>query len=219
MNERIEIYPATISDIDFVAETIIEAEKSGTDKISFCNIFSMTESEVRELLKKILEKDVRGQEISYSEYLLCTVDGEYAGACTSWVEAESGHSAALLKADLLFDHIDRDKLIEAQKIFSLIQGLNIEREPGTLQLANAYVKPKFRGKGIIGLLMNEHIRLQKIKHPYVKKAQLRVTKTNENAARAYEKIGFVKIYEKTVEDDEILKILPAKTKILMEKLI
>ncbi|HPI37674.1 MAG TPA: GNAT family N-acetyltransferase [Ignavibacteriaceae bacterium] len=217
MNEIIEISPATSADIDFVIDTIIEAEKSGTEKMSFCNIFSMTEPEVRLLLKRILEKDVTGQELSYSEYLICRVDGEYAGACTSWIEEENGYSAALLKADLLFDFVEREKLIEAQRIFSLIQGVNIEREPGTLQIAYAYVKPKFRGRGIIGLLMNEHIKNQKNRVPGINKAQLRITKTNENAARAYEKIGFVKIYERTVDNDEILKILPAKTKILMEK--
>lgn len=217
MNEIIEISPATSADIDFVIDTIIEAEKSGTEKMSFCNIFSMTEPEVRSLLKRILEKDVTGQELSYSEYLICRVDGEYAGACTSWIEEENGYSAALLKADLLFDFVEREKLIEAQRIFSLIQGVNIEREPGTLQIAYAYVKPKFRGRGIIGLLMNEHIKNQKNRVPGINKAQLRITKTNENAARAYEKIGFVKIYERTVDNDEILKILPAKTKILMEK--
>jgi ribosomal protein S18 acetylase RimI-like enzyme len=217
MNEIIEISPATSADIDFVIDTIIEAEKSGTEKMSFCNIFSMTEPEVRLLLKRILEKDVTGQELSYSEYLICRVDGEYAGACTSWIEEENGYSAALLKADLLFDFVEREKLIEAQRIFSLIQGVNIEREPGTLQIAYAYVKPKFRGWGIIGLLMNEQIKNQKNRVPGINKAQLRITKTNENAARAYEKIGFVKIYERTVDNDEILKILPAKTKILMEK--
>ncbi len=37
------IRPATIADAPFLAETIIEAEKSGTDKLSYTTIFGLSE--------------------------------------------------------------------------------------------------------------------------------------------------------------------------------
>lgn len=216
MDKQTIIRRATKDDIDFIIETIIEAEKSGTDKISFCNIFSLSIDEVWEILKKILEKDVRGQELCISDYLICMINEEYAGACASWIEAIDGVSAAVLKGDLLFDAIPRENLISAKKVFPLIQGLNIEREPLTLQIANAYVKSNFRGMGVIGRLITEHVNQTKKKNPVIKKVQLRPTKTNDNACKAYEKIGFVKVLEKHVNNEDILKILPADTKILME---
>ncbi len=216
MDDQFVIRKATINDIDFIIETIIEAEKSGTDKLSFCNIFNLSELEVKNLLNDILNKDVTGQELCISDYLVYIINNEYAGACASWIEAISGTSAAVLKADLLFEFVPRSNLTEATKKFSLIKGLTIEREPFSLQIANAYVRKKFRGKGIIGKLIHEHVENLKKNNPAVKKVQLRPTKTNEKACNAYAKIGFVKVLEKHVENKEILDLLPSDTKILME---
>ena len=40
---NLNLRPATINDAPFLAQTIIEAEKSGTDKLSYSTIFGFSE--------------------------------------------------------------------------------------------------------------------------------------------------------------------------------
>jgi len=80
MEEEVKIRRANRADIDFIIETIIEAEKSLTDKISYCNIFSLSESELLDILRNILSEDITGQDLCYSEYLIAEVNGVVAGA-------------------------------------------------------------------------------------------------------------------------------------------
>ncbi|MCK9210884.1 MAG: hypothetical protein M0P61_08630 [Ignavibacteriaceae bacterium] len=211
------IRKATFQDIDFIIKTIIEAEKSFTNIISYCGIFSLTEEELISLLEKILSENVTGQELCYSDYLVAVIGGEYAGACGAWVEGANGFSSAVLKADILFGFIPQKKILNAKHYFPTLQHLNIEREKDTLQIVYAYVIEKFRGKGLVGKLINEHIRIQKGLFPQIKKVQLRPTITNESAFKAYNKLGFELAYEKSTEDVKVLEYLPARGKYLMEK--
>lgn len=219
METELVIRKAEYPDIDFIINTIFEAEKSFTNVISYCGIFSLTEDELLPIFRKILQEDVIGQELCYSSYLIAESEGEYAGACGAWVEEANGFSSAVLKANILFEFIPHDKLVEAKHLFSTLQKLNIVREPNTLQIVYAYVKEKFRGKGIVGKLINEHIKIQKELFPQLKKVQLRPTITNESAFKAYQKIGFTLTYEKSITDTDVLEYLPARGKYLMEKIL
>ncbi|MCK9426822.1 MAG: GNAT family N-acetyltransferase [Ignavibacteriaceae bacterium] len=219
MEPPLVIRNAASQDIDFIIETIIEAEKSLTNKISYCNIFSLTEDELISIFRDILSENVTGQELCYSDYLIAEINGEYAGACGAWVEGANGSSSAVLKADILFGFIPHEKIRDAKRFFTTLQELNIKREKDTLQIANAYVNEKFRGKGLVGKLINEHIKIQKELFPQLKKAQLRPTITNESAFKAYNKLGFELIYEKSTEDEKVLDYLPARGKYLMEKIL
>lgn len=215
----INIRRAIENDVDFVIETIIEAEKSLTDKLSYSTIFNLSIEEVQNTLKRICLLDFQGQELCFSQYLIIEAEGQIAGACCAWIEAEDGLESSLIKGNLLLSEFGREKIIEARKYFPLLHQITIEREPGTLQIVNAYVKSEFRGQGLIGKLILEHIRIYKEKHPTLKKVQLRPIKSNPQACRAYEKIGFRIVLEKTVNDKSVLEILPADTKVLMEKIL
>ena len=219
MGTELVIRKAGFQDIDFIITTIFEAEKSFTNIISYCGIFSLTEEELFSIFRVILEEDVTGQELCYSDYLVAELEGECAGACGAWVEGANGFSSAILKADILFGFISHEKIVNAKHLFSTLQKLNIEREKDTLQIVYAFVQEKFRGKGIVGKLINEHIRIQKELFPQLKKVQLRPTITNETAFRAYQKIGFTLTYERSTENTEVLKYLPARGKYLMEKIL
>lgn len=139
--------------------------------------------------------------------------------CGGWVEGASGYSSAVLKGDILLGFIPHDNMRLAKNYFSTLQKINIEREAWTLQIVNAYVKNEFRGKGIVGKLINEHITNHKKLFPNITKAQLRPTIANESAFKAYNKLGFELVSEKTVADESVLTYLPARGKYLMEKLL
>lgn len=217
MSTNISIRRATLNDVDFIIEAIIEAEKSFSDKISYCQIFSVTKEELVKLFRQILSKDVIGQELCFSEYMIAEENSNFAGACASWVEGAEGFSSSVVKANLLMEYFGHEKINKAQYLFKYLREINIEREPNTLQIVNAYIKPDYRGQGIIAKLIMEHIKQQKIKYPFIERVQLRPTGTNESAYRAYNKLGFEFVLEKRIEDDFILDFIPSKSKILMEK--
>ncbi|MBZ0201306.1 MAG: GNAT family N-acetyltransferase [Ignavibacteriaceae bacterium] len=217
MATDISLRRAQAKDIDFIIETIIEAEKSFSNKISYCQIFSLSEVELIKMFQKILSADIKGQELCYSEYLVAEDDANYVGACASWVEGTEGFNSSVLKANILIEYMGSEKINEAQHLFKYLHQINIERELNTLQIVNAYIKPDYRGRGLISRLISEHIEQQKINYPFIKKVQLRPTGTNESAYKAYNKMGFEFVLEKKVEEDFILDFIPSKSKILMEK--
>ena len=82
MNDFI-LRPATIYDAPFLAETIIEAEKSGTDKLSYSTIFGLTEDEVHKYLIDILEEEIDGCELSISSFTIAESKGKVAAALSA----------------------------------------------------------------------------------------------------------------------------------------
>ena len=53
MADTTVIRKAQIPDIEFIIDTIIESQKSGTNKISYCNIYSLKEVELKDALNKM----------------------------------------------------------------------------------------------------------------------------------------------------------------------
>ena len=51
------IRKATLNDVEFIADVIIEAEKSMTNNFGLANFFEMTESEIRKCIIQILEEE------------------------------------------------------------------------------------------------------------------------------------------------------------------
>lgn len=219
MSDQISIRKATEKDIAFLAEAVIEAEKSGTDRLSYSTIFGMREEDVRSLLPSILEEDITGQELCISGFLIAEAAGEYAGAVCAWIEGASGNLSSRLKADVLAHFMGRERIINAARYASLLNAVHIERENGALQLETVYTCNKYRGQGVSGTLINEHIRLYKTAFPGLNKAQILLAKTNDSAYKAYHKPGFTTVLEKHCPDAAILQVLPSDTMILMEKLI
>ena len=210
---NIAIRQATADDKDFIITSIIEAEKSGADIISYCAIFSLTEQEFRGILNNILDEEMEGQELCISNFLVAEVDGERAAALSTWVEEESG----MIKSNLLLYFLGGDKITSAASNLSLLNEINIKREIGTLQVECVYTNEKFRGLGIVRQLIDESIKWRLGQGKAFEKAQVILLKNNESATRAYEKAGFTVMEERHSPDKNILKIFPGDTKILMER--
>jgi len=218
MSRQITIKQATSADKDFIIETIIEAEKSGTDLLSYSAIFNITEQEFIYLLGQILEEDMIGQELCVSGFLIALVNGKYAAAICSWVEGEEGLSS-MLKANALMYFLGKEKFLAAANAIKTIEELNIPREPGAIQLESIYTKKEFRGLGLSKKLIDEHINRHKLRLSAVSKAQIILMQNNLSATITYEKAGFHKYLEKTATTINIEKFLPGNSKLLMEKII
>ena len=211
------IRPATLDDQDSLIEAVIEAEKSGTEIISYCNIFGLSRNELEQLLRDILNEDFGGQELCIQGFLIAETDGRFAAAANAWIECEDETPSRIIKANLLHHFLGNDRLQEARKHFAILAGLNFEREPGAIQLESIYVRPEFRGLGLTQRLLNEHISILRRRQPLISKAQIILTADNRLALRAYQKLGFDIVDTRTVLATELGDLLPHNCKYLMAK--
>jgi ribosomal protein S18 acetylase RimI-like enzyme len=216
MNENIRIHKATHKDLDFIVDTIIEAEKSGTEKISYCNIFEINESDLRSIIRNILEEDIEGQELCLSGFMVAESEGKAAGAVCSWVEAKEGSPSSIIKASILHYFIKKENLEKASSKKEMLELLNIEREPGTIQIESVYVHNNFRGMGVSGMLVLENIKKHLCLDDKLEKVQIQLAGNNDSAFNSYRKLGFEIKKKKVCDNKKILDILPSDSKVLME---
>lgn len=216
MIDGLKIRLAKIKDIDFLVEAVIEAEKSSTDMCSSCNIFSITENEFADILKKVFQENIEGHEYCHQGYLIAEVNNEYAGALGSWIEEKSGYPSGLLKANLLMNFIDKSKLIEVNRKTQIIKGLHFSKAKNSIQLEHGYTREKFRRQGVFSKLIKETIKYNFESNPGVTKVQGVLFKGNYKSYNAHLKLKFRISDEKQVDNPDILKIMPYNSKVMME---
>lgn len=216
MLEKIHIREATINDIDFVIETIIESEKSSSNVISSCNIFALSEEKFRKILVEILSQNVPNYDYYLSGFLIAENNGEYIGALGSWYEAADETPSGIIKATFLFPYLDRSKMKDISKNTKVIKGLTMNREPHTLQLEHGYTREQYRRHGVFSSLIKANIIRNTKKYNSFEKVQGVLFKANYKSYNAHLKIGYKVVEEKHVDDPEVLKYFPFDTKVLME---
>ncbi len=213
---KLEIRRANASDKEFIIDAIMAAEKGGANVVSYCYIFSLTEDDFRRILSDILDEDIAGQELSISAYLIAEIDGVRAATMGGWLEMEHGMSSKIIKSNVLMHFIDREIIMNAAPLIQIMNEIDIPREPNAFQLEISYTADPYRGIGLYGKLVNEHVRLKKLENDF-NKIQGVIMSNNTSPYRALTKLGFTKAMEKTSTNKEILNIFAADTKILMEK--
>lgn len=215
--EKLNIRPATLGDVEFIATTIIEAEKSSTDKIGPANYFEITEADYRKYLIQMLEEEIDGCEISISSFVVAEYEGEVVAARGGWLEGDNDDNApsSLLKSNLFAYILPKENLMKGQSKYDIVKDIMIEREMGTYQLENSYTKAEFRGLHIMGLLDGYHIDIAIKKG--VKKIQAHVSKENEKSLRACERSGFHVVRYYTSHHPQVKEYYPDDTMVLLER--
>lgn len=211
------IRPATTKDVPFLVETIIEAEKSGTDKLSYTTIFGLSEAESRKYITQMFLEEVDGCELSISSFLVVEKDGKTAAALSAWIEGNQGVSSSVLKGNLLKYILPERCLLHAQKVSSLIHELNIEYTENTIQIGAGFVAEEYRGNRLLGVLNDEIINRLSASNPDISEVYAQIFSNNFPSIRTYEKAGFRVIYKKKALSKEILNFLPSDEKILMKR--
>ncbi len=215
MLENLNIRQATFNDIEFVIEAIIESEKSGTDVISSCRIFGLTEDKFKEVLREVLaQDDIEGYDYCLSGFIIAEKNGEYVGALGSFYE-NSETPSGRIKATILFQYLDKSKMKEISKNSRIIKGITPGREPGCLQLEHGYVREQYRRKGIFLTLIKENIKRNLGMYSF-SKVQGILFKDNYKSYNAHLKFGYKVVDERRVNDSEIFNFFPYDTKVLME---
>lgn len=207
-----KIRPASLNDVDFVVKSIIEAEKSGSEILSYSTIFNISEEEVSSILHQILLEEIEGCEFSLTNYLLAETKNEVVGAIGAWVETEET-SSAIIKNNLLGYFLPKNSIFYAVKNAKIASELVIDIVKGALSIVVVYISPEHRGKHLFELITNEHIERNK----GVKELAIQVMANNIYAIKSYEKYGFKTSFVKKHEDPRINQFLPYNEKLLMIK--
>lgn len=210
---------ANINDVVFLSKVIIEAEKSGSNKVGLANIFNLTVLQLQAYLIQILEEEITGCEFSLSSFIIAEYNNIPVAAFGGWIEKESEDKqpSAILKSNLIAFHFPKEKLKEFEKRNEVLKDIQIKREPNTHQLEYAFVDEKHRGNGLTNKMIDELIMLAKEQNPNVEKSWVQVFENNIPAIKAYERSGYRIMERYKSYNTEILNYLPWNVKLVMQK--
>ena len=207
---------ATINDVPFLVDTIIEAEKSGTDILTYSTVFGLSEDETRKYIAEMLLEEVDGCELSISSFLVAENERQVVAAVGAWIEGIEGISSSVLKGNLLNYTLPKKCIESAIALNTMFRELHIEYIPDTIQIGLVYVSSAFRGMNLVSLLIDEQVaRLKQLK-PGISEIYVQVFGNNVPAIKAYEKANFKIQFAKESVNKDILKYMPADKKIQMK---
>jgi ribosomal protein S18 acetylase RimI-like enzyme len=213
------IRTATVPDIDFLVEAIIQADKSGTEVSSYCRIFGLSEEELRKSLSQIVPENIGGFEISLDSFKIAEIGYKPVGAVASWIEGAAGIASGIRKLSAFSLVFPRRHMEIAKGNLALISELSIDRMAGTLQIESVYTDSYYRGQGISEKLISCQIDEFKLIHPEIETVQIQVMGENYFAIQAYQRMGFEITYVKTSDIPDITRLMPGRTKLMLEKKI
>lgn len=215
---KYEIRPATLADADFLAKTIIEAEKSGTDRCGMALYFEIDEKDLHHYLVQMLEEEIDGCEFSISSFLVATYDGEPVAALGGWLEGhnEDNMPSSLLKSNLISYYLPKDKVEKTREKIDIVKDIQIEREPGAYHFEYAYVNPEHLGHKLMQKMMLEHFNMAKELDPSVSKVYSHPFSHNETIIKVHEQMGFEIIKEYKSTNPLTKQLYPSDTLVLME---
>jgi ribosomal protein S18 acetylase RimI-like enzyme len=213
----IYIRNALITDIPFLTDAVIAAEKSGTEILSYSTMFGLSEQESRNYISEMFEEEIDGCELSISSYLVAEQHNQLVAAVGAWIEGYDGMSSGILKGNLLNFTLPRHCIEKASALNYISKELSLEYINNTIQIGIVYVHEKARGLGLANLLIVEQINKLKIISPEVAEAYLHVFGNNTTAIRAYEKLNYNRVTERVSSLKEIKDYLPYDSKMSMVK--
>jgi ribosomal protein S18 acetylase RimI-like enzyme len=208
---------ASVSDIPFLIDTIIEAEKSGTDILTYSTIFGLSEEETKEYLAKMLAEEVDGCELSISSFLLAESGAQVVAAAAAWIEGVDGMPSTIIKGNLLNYTLPIKALEKALYLNSIVSDLHIAYIPNTIQIGLLYVSSAFRGQNLASLLIEEQIKSLLKKNTAPTGIYVQVFSNNLAAIKTYDKANFKIVLTKESTHKEILDYMPSKSKVLMKR--
>ena len=184
MNEHI-IRSATIDDISFLVETIIEAEKSGTDRLSYSTVFGLSNKDTHKYLNDMLKEEIDGCELSVSSFYVVESGGKVVAALSAWIEGIEDISSALIKGNLLNYVLPRKCIDRAIDLNYIVRELHVDYIPMTVQIGACYVVKEYRGFGLIGLLIEFAINSLRNKYPDISSVWVQVFNCNIPSLKAF----------------------------------
>lgn len=204
-------------DVPLLVDTIIEAEKSGTEILSYSTIFGLSEDDVRKYLTKILLEDIDGCELSISSFLVAEYNGLTVAAVSAWLEGLGGMSSSTIKGNLLNYILPKESKQRASKVNDIIKELHIEYIKNTIQIGAGFVDENYRGNRLLGILLEKIIEKNLKKHHDIKEVYAHIYDGNIASLKTFERLGFTIEMTIKASNKEIVKYLPSDKKHLLRK--
>jgi len=213
----IQIRKAGPNDVEFLVETIVEAEKSGGDIFSYTTIFGLDEAESRKYIHRMLEEEVDGCELSVSSFYVAVKKGVLIGAVSAWIEGLAGPSS-ILKGNLLQVTLPKSCFKSLAAAGRMLNELQFDHKNDTIQLGLVYLTSAARGKGLVKDLIHFAVSDLKMHNPQIPcdEVYVQVFGGNIPAIKAYEKVGFDVADSKQSACQDAGKYLPSNSKLLMK---
>ncbi len=208
---------ASINDVPFLVDTIIEAEKSGTDTLTYNTIFGLTEEETKKYISEMLLEEVDGCELSISSFLVAEKNGQIVASVGAWIEGFEGVSSTVLKGNLLSFILPKRCIERAVALYDIVHELHIEYIPYSIQIGLVYVRPDFRGMNLAGSLIDKQIARLSQNREVISGAFVQVFGNNLAAIRAYEKASFKVQSIKESSMEKLSNYMPSNKKVLMKR--
>ncbi len=204
---------ATKSDLQFVIDCIVGAEYSGSQILSYCALFEITESEFRELLIEIIDEEIEGQPWNLEHWFIGFIDNiQVCGGCC-WIEAENGIGSDMLKSQILQYFLPEKWKMKLDEL-KLISELTIPRIPNSIEVEYFYTHPDFRNRGLITSM------IYFIDETFPdRNKEIIMVGNNVRAMELYKRHGYDVREIKTSTQKNILTLLPSDTKVALLKKI
>jgi GNAT superfamily N-acetyltransferase len=176
---------AQAGDLPFIIDAIIESEKAGSNFVSYCTLFNISETELRKTIMQLFEDEIEHTPWHLPNWTIGKLEQECICALSSWIE-KPGLGADAIKFQAMHYYL-KNRIDPQQLSLQLyeLQQVAITRIAEFLQLEHLYTAQPYRGKGYIKQLMhhvmNEH---------RGKTAQIQLTANNKQALKAYMECGF-----------------------------
>ncbi|NNC94756.1 MAG: hypothetical protein HKN92_04285 [Chitinophagales bacterium] len=203
---------ATRDDIPFIVETIIQAERSGTNMISYQKVFNLSDDQLREFLMHMLNDETPHHDFTFTSYYLAEYQGRIVGALAGFIEEGDEIPSKIIKGNLMAKHFGIEAWKNAADKLRLLSSIEIDRTPGTLQLEYGFVLPGLKAKGVMSSLHSFIMKEMKLKYPKLKIAECQTSIDNEALKKLY-RFGWVDFKTVNAESDEILKYASSKHRI------
>ena len=202
-------------DIPFLAKTIREAEASGGPRSTYGVLFEMQPERTEEKLKDLLEEDLEGCEMGFSNFVVVTdQDGAPVGACAAWIEGDGNAASGFLRGQMLSYAFGPERWKAAQDGLRALSEVHPARTTGALQMESFYVDPVMRGRGLVQRMIAEHFARFDGQFSV---AEIQMANHNRAARRSYEKAGFVLANELITDAPLLRAILGTNGMLLMQK--
>ena len=163
----------------------------------------------------MLSKDLDGCELSKSSYILAVINNQPVASIGAWIESKNGLPSKTIKGNLLLNVMPKEALEKAKKISPMLSDMHLDYIEGYLCLGIVYIKPEYRGLGILKGLLIEQIKKNNLSLN-TNKICVQVFCNNLIAIKAYEKLGFTESKVATSNNKLIMNYLPFNKKIIMK---
>lgn len=208
---------AILTDIPFLVEVIIEAEKAGTEIFSYSTIFGTSQKDAQKYIALMLDEEVDGCELSVSSFLVAEYEGKIVGSLSAWVEGSEGIPSSILKGNLLNYVLPKECIERAKNFNKVTREVHIEYIPNTIQIGVVYVVKEFRGKNLSNILIEEKITQLTAEHSGITDVCVQIFSCNIPSLKAFQKSDFEIALTKESAEDEIKLLLPSNTKHLLKR--